>query len=240
MTTYKTKEFLKFGKGMPNRDKTKNKNAVIYTRVSSKEQEANFSLPYQLKICNEYAEKAGYHIYGYFGGTFESAKTDERKEFNRMLTFVKRSKENISTIIVYTEDRFSRTGANAIYIAAELKRQGVMIVAANSPVDTSTPAGTLHQNIKFVFSQFDNEQRRERCMAGTKERLLKGNWTGVVPTGYDQYSRGKEQFITINEKGKILKQAFIWKAEENISNAELAKRLKTLGLIVTENGFRKF
>ena len=46
-----------------------------------------------------------------FGGTFESAKSDERKEFQKMLTYVKRNKE-IDAIIVYSYDRFSRTGPN--------------------------------------------------------------------------------------------------------------------------------
>jgi DNA invertase Pin-like site-specific DNA recombinase len=50
----------------------------------------------------------------YFGGTFESAKSDERKEFQKMLTYVKRNKE-IDTIIVYSYDRFSREPIIRIY-----------------------------------------------------------------------------------------------------------------------------
>ena len=71
-------------------------NCVIYTRVSGKEQEDGYSLGTQLKECKEYAEKNNYNILGYFGGTYESAQTDERKEFSRMLQFAKRSKEKIN------------------------------------------------------------------------------------------------------------------------------------------------
>lgn len=46
----------------------------------------------------------------YFGGTCESAKSDERKEFQKMLNYVKR-RINIGYIIVYSYDRFSRTDA---------------------------------------------------------------------------------------------------------------------------------
>lgn len=56
----------------------------------------------------------------YFGGTYESAKSDERKQFQKMLTFVNRRKD-ISYIIVYSYDRFSRTGANGAYISDQLK-----------------------------------------------------------------------------------------------------------------------
>src|SRR5688572_22383258 len=92
-------------------------NAVIYTRVSTREQaENNHSLETQKKACEKFAEKSGYNIISYFGGTYESAKSDERQEFKRMLDYVKRSKQLISYIIVYSVDRFSRSGANAIYI----------------------------------------------------------------------------------------------------------------------------
>src|SRR3954469_16426193 len=80
-------------------------NCVIYTRVSSKEQmDANQSLEWQKKYCDEYAIKNKFNIKGYFGGTYESAKSDERKEFNRMLKFVKASREEISYILVYSLD----------------------------------------------------------------------------------------------------------------------------------------
>lgn len=96
---------------------------VIYTRVSSKEQmDTNQSLEWQKKYCDEYAIKNKLNVLGYFGGTYESAKSDERKEFNRMLKFVKTSKQKVSYILVYSLDRFSRTGDSAIYISSELKK----------------------------------------------------------------------------------------------------------------------
>jgi len=124
----------------------KSGNCVIYTRVSTKEQaDTNMSLVTQRKACETYAQKQGYSILGYFGGTYESAKTDERKEFNNMLTFVKKSKQKIDSIIVYSVDRFSRSGGNAIYIAEQLKQQGISIYSVTQPADVSTPSGTLQQ-----------------------------------------------------------------------------------------------
>ena len=97
------KNFAK-GKG----DKHKNsgtENCVIYTRVSSKEQmDTNQSLEWQKKFCTEYAQKNEFEIKGYYVGNYESSKTDERKEFGRMLKFVKTSKEKIVYILVYSLD----------------------------------------------------------------------------------------------------------------------------------------
>ena len=64
-------------------------NAVIYTRVSTKEQaDNNASLDTQLKYCEQLAQKKGLDVVEYFGGTYESAKSDERKHFQKMLNFV--------------------------------------------------------------------------------------------------------------------------------------------------------
>lgn len=209
---------------------TKTNNCVIYTRVSTKEQaDNNMSLETQRKMCEQFALKNQYAILGSFGGTYESAKTDERKEFNRMLNFVKKSREKISHIIVYSVDRFSRSGGNAIYLTEQLKKQGVIVCSVTQPTDTSTPSGSLQQNIQFIFSEYDNQLRKEKCMSGVKEALLRGEWCHRPPFGYDIVQRDGKRMIVINEKGKILKKGFLWKAE-GVSTAEVRRRLAAMGL----------
>lgn len=210
--------------------RTSSSNCVIYTRVSTKEQaDNNMSLATQRKACEAYAGKSGYHIAGYFGGTYESAKTDERKEFNNMLSFVKRSKEKIAHIIVYSVDRFSRSGTNAMYIAEQLRKAGVLVYAVTQPTDTTTVSGSLQQNIQFIFSEYDNQLRREKCMAGIKEKLLQGIWCTAPPLGYDIVRRnGKKEFV-VNQRGKLLRKGFQWKAE-GVSNEEVRTRLAGHGL----------
>ena len=208
----------------------KTNNCVIYTRVSTKEQaDNNMSLETQRKACEQFAQKNLYTNLGYFGGTYESAKTDERKEFSRMLNFVRKSREKISFIIVYSVDRFSRSGGNAIYITENLKKQGVSVVSVTQPTDSSTPSGSLQQNIQFIFSEYDNQLRKEKCMAGVKEALMRGEWCHKPPLGYDFVIREGKRIVVINEKGKILKKAFLWKAE-GIATEEVRKRVEALGL----------
>lgn len=91
--------FQQFAPKVPEKFKEGN-NAVIYTRVTSADQEDNTSLGSQKKHCEMFAERRGLNVVGYFGGTYESAKTDDRKEFNRMLTFVKRSKALITLLFI--------------------------------------------------------------------------------------------------------------------------------------------
>ncbi|TGE25212.1 recombinase family protein [Hymenobacter aquaticus] len=211
-----------------------NNNAVIYTRVSTKEQaDNNQSLDIQRRKCLEHATSRGYTIMGMFGGTHESAKNDERKEFNRMLRFVKQKSSGVSRIIVLTLDRFSRSGANAIAIAEELKREGIFIEAVTQQIDTRTTQGQLSQNINLVLSHFENQQRRERAILGMTEKLLKGYWVGKAPLGYTITKVGNEQKIIINEQGRALRKAFHMKVELQLDNTEIARWLRGQGVKVS-------
>ena len=228
--------FQKFAK-KDNKPKTgRTLNAVIYTRVSTKEQaENNLSLETQKKYCELYAQRKGYQITKYFGGTYESAKSDERKEFQKMLSYVK-SRKDISYILVYSFDRFSRTGANGIYITEQLKKQGIITLSATQEVDATTSSGAFQQNMYYMFSQFDNEQRRDKIMSGMKEKLLKGYWINTVPFGYTNLNpgKGKTPNIVINEQGKLLRLAFQWKLQKNMTYQEIAQRLEQKGLKIRD------
>ena len=95
-----TKEALNAKFGKYSRTQTKivdTGKVVIYTRVSTKEQaDKNLSLETQRKTIEEYAKRQNLEIVSYFGGTYESAKTDGRKEFQRMLDFIKKSKGKVA------------------------------------------------------------------------------------------------------------------------------------------------
>ncbi len=207
------------------------KNAVIYTRVSSKEQaDNNLSLEFQRKTIEDYAQKQSLSILDYFGGTYESAKTDGRKEFQRMLDFIKKHKGKVSHILVYTLDRFSRTGGGAIKLAQDLREKyGVTVFAVTQPTDTSHPSGVLHQNIQLLFSEFDNQLRKQRAIAGMKEKFEKGEWVTCVPQGYDIIKVNGMRKIVVNEEGKKLRKAFEWKAQ-GMKNEEIVLKLRAMGL----------
>ena len=227
--------FKQFAPQIPEKFQEGN-NAVIYTRVSSADQEDNTSLASQKRYCEMYASKRGLNVVGYFGGTYESAKTDDRKEFNRMLTFVKRSK-NISYVIVYSYERFSRSGINGASIADELlKKYGVITLATTQELDPTTPSGSFQQKILFLFGQMDNELRRDKVVTGMKELLMKGYWLWAVPRGYENLNKGRaiERKLVISGEGKILKKAFEWKAYTEMTNVEITKRVNQMGVSISE------
>jgi site-specific DNA recombinase len=207
------------------------KRAVVYTRVSSKEQfDKNLSLDWQRKAIDEYAQRNGFEILDIFGGTYESAKTDGRKEFLRMIDFIKRRKGRVSHILVYLLDRFSRTGGGAIKLAEELRvKYGVTVLAVTQPIDTSNPGGVFQQDLQFLVSKYDNEIRKLRAVAGMREKFERGIWCLKPPLGYDIVRTGGERKIVVNRQGKLLRKAFEWKAR-GMKNEEILQRLQALGL----------
>lgn len=56
-------------------------------------------------------------------------------------------------------------------------------------------------------------------------------------TCYDKHKEGKKHVLTVNHNGELLRQAFYWKANENITDEEVVKRLKDLGLNITSKRF---
>ncbi len=228
--------FLEFAAKQTKQVKRETNVAVIYTRVSSAGQEDNASLSTQKNMCDSYAQRKGLDIIQYFGGTSESAKSDERKEFQRMLAYVKRNR-NVAYIIVYSYSRFSRSGQSGASIAADLRKRGIHVIAVTQEVDTSTPSGVFQENIFHSFSQYDNEERRKNMMDGMKTALEAGYWPLTVPLGYTNLKKGLKchlHQIVVDEKGKILKRAWNWKIKYNLPNVEIVRRLNKAGLKINE------
>src|SRR5690554_863692 len=193
--------FDTFAKGKIEAKALKNsKDCVIYTRVSSQQQADNLSLATQLKACTLYAEKMGYEVAATFGGTYESAETDERKQFTAMISFVKKYRGKISYILVYSLERFSRND-NSIWLTNELRRLGIEIVSVTQPIDTSSASGQMQQKMLFLFGEFDNQLRRQKCMAGIREMLLRGDWPTKPPLGYNIIRQHGKRKIVANTRG---------------------------------------
>ena len=220
--------FKSFSKGKKN-IRFENDDCVIYTRVSGAKQMDGLSLETQLKGNEEYAKRHKLIVRERFGGTYESAATDERKEFQRMIKYIKTSKHKISKILVYSLERFSRS-ENSIWLSGQLRKLGTEVVSVTQPIDTSNPAGIMQQKMLFLFGEFDNQLRRQKSMAGVKERLLKGEWCTKPPLGYDILRTNGEKKIILNERSKVIKKMFIWKAEERLPNEEIRKRLVNLNV----------
>ena len=210
--------------------KIENKVAALWTRVSSQDQcNNNCSLDTQREVCEKYAREHGITIKRNFGGTFESAKTEGRL-YKDMISQVAMDKE-INIILVYSFDRFSRAGDEAIATKAFLKSKGIYVVSATQATDHDTAAGEFMKNMLFVFNQFENQMRRDKTYGGTIACLQRGDYCLQVPLGYSRKKVGKKLIMTINEEGYILRNAWVWRAQ-GMSEVDICSRLNAMGLNV--------
>ena len=185
-----------------------NKKAVIYCRVSTKEQvdEGN-SLVSQERLCRGYALKEGYEIVEVFIEKGESAKTAKPKELNRLLTFCTTKKDNAHAVIAYKVDRISRNMTDYSNIKVRLKKWGVVIKSVTEFFE-DTPAGRFMENIIANVGQFDNDVRSERSMGGMKEATQEGRYVWMAPVGYSNVKVNGKCTIAQNEMAPLIREVF--------------------------------
>ena len=88
------------------------KTAVIYARVSSKEQEREgFSIPAQLKLLREYAFRNDFSVVKEFVD-IETAKTSGRQNFGEMVQFFSKNRD-CRLVLVEKTDRLYRNFRDA-------------------------------------------------------------------------------------------------------------------------------
>ena len=212
------------------RNASTDKVAVIWSRVSSADQfKHNNSIQTQIDACMDYCARNGIRVKkSDYGATNESAKVAGEK-FLSMVTEVRQDPE-VNTIVCYDWDRFSRNSSEGIMWKTKLKNEGISLIAINQPISQDNFMAESIENIMIIVANMDNAARKHKCTEGMKACILRGEWYSRPPLGYNSRKEGKKHIITVNEKGKILRKAFEWKANENLSNEEIVRRLNARGL----------
>lgn len=210
------------------------KNCIIWTRVSTKEQEKNGgSLESQRLCCTEYAQSNGYNIVkdGYFGGKHESAKTPGIF-IKKMISAIK-TKRNIKYVIVSVIDRFSRNAGQGINMFNDLLNIGVTIIEATTGLNTADHSQKLMLQMKLCFAEWDNANRTDKFTSGRKNCLKSGVYCGAVPIGYDKEGKSINRTFTINSDGQLIRKAFQWKLQ-GMANCQIIEKLRPFGLILSK------
>lgn len=201
------------------------KKAVIYCRVSTKEQvEEGNSLATQEKICKEYAAKHNYSVVHTFIELGESAKTADRTQLKKLLAFCTTKKEKINAVIIYRVDRLSRQVEDYAFIKSKLRQSGVTIKSTAEHFEDD-PAGRFMENIIANVAQFDNDVRTERSVNGMKEAIREGRYVWNAPYGYSNSTIENKSNIVPNHCAPIVKEAFERVAENSMPIEQIRQLL---------------
>ena len=205
-------------------------NAIIYIRVSTKEQLQGYSLTFQERECKSFAERNDFKVIKIFAERGESAKTAKRPELQKLLEYITENKKDIDVIIVHKIDRLSRNVYETSNLGLIFSRLGIELKSATEHFD-NTAVGKLTANLLSSMAQFDNDVRSERTSKGMKEALLSGRWVHIAPFGYKNQKDidGKPNLVQ-DENAVYIRKAFKYLNLEAFRQTEIVKKLKRDGL----------
>jgi site-specific DNA recombinase len=204
--------------------------AIIYIRVSTKEQTENLSLPTQLRVCEEYCRREGFEILERFKEEGESAKTADRRELQRLLAYCRRNKGKVHFLVVFNLTRFARDKYDHFALRSHLKSLGISLRSATEPID-DTSTGKLMEGVLAAFAQFDNDVRSDRTRAGMQEALRRGRWTFLGPLGYLNAPRAMRQSLMPDpERAAIVRRIFKHYATGTYTKQQILQKATQWGL----------
>jgi site-specific DNA recombinase len=196
--------------------------AVLYARVSSKDQEREgYSIPAQLKLLREYARSHDFELVHEFLDV-ETAKTTGRKQFGEMVRFF-RENPNCRVAIVEKTDRLYRNFRDCVTledldIEIHLPKEGQVISK-----DAKSQAKLVH-GIQVVIARNYIENLREEVRKGMREKAEQGIYPSRPPLGYQ--NNKLEHTIEVDaKKAPIARRMFELYASGKHSLATLRKTL---------------
>ena len=205
--------------------------AVIYCRVSTKDQTTNLSLPTQLKACTDFCHNHGLEVDKIFTEEGESAKTTDRPAFLQLLSYCREKKGHIQAVVVYSISRFARNSHDFHAIKGFLAGLGISLRSVTEPTD-ETSTGKLMEGILAAFAQFDNDVRAERTVAGMKAARDRGRWTFQAPLGYlnSRNVMGQPTLIHDPHRAPMIRKAFELYATGTYSKRQVLRIISSTGL----------
>ena len=208
--------------------------AVIYIRVSDPSQVENNSLETQLKSCQNFADNNKYTVVKTFREEGFSAKhIHNRPEMKRLLEFCTLKKNNISAVIVYKMDRWTRNVEEGLVSISLLAKYGTVVIPATE-IAEQTPIGKAIRTILMAVGEMDNQNKGQRVKDNMQSMFRNGYWCWKPRIGYKRPFRTKEESkgkpVIIDKRfGDVLKSIFYKASEVTVSKDYLANYANSLG-----------
>ena len=162
--------------------KVMHKQAVIYARVSSKEQEKEgFSIPAQLKLLKEYAAAQGFAIAHEYVDV-ETAKQTGRVAFGEMVAYLK-NYPAVRVLLVEKTDRLYRNlkdwvTVDELDLEMHFPKEGAVLSRE------SRSSEKFMHGIKVLMAKNYIDNLSEEARKGMQEKAEQGIWPTIAPLGY--------------------------------------------------------
>jgi DNA invertase Pin-like site-specific DNA recombinase len=212
------------------------KQAVIYARVSSKEQEKEgFSIPAQLKLLKEYAAANGFAVAQEYVDV-ETAKQTGRAAFGEMVAYLK-AHPSVRVMLVEKTDRLYRNlkdwvTVDELDVEMHFPKEGVVLSRE------SRSSEKFMHGIKVLMAKNYIDNLSEEARKGMQEKAEQGIWPTKCPLGYRNVTGadGKKVIDTDPAIAPLIAKLFKWYARGDISLKEAARKAHTAGLVYPKSG----
>src|SRR3954468_551932 len=212
------------------------KQAVIYARVSSKEQEKEgFSIPAQLKLLKEYAAANGFAVAQEYVDV-ETAKQTGRAAFGEMVAYLK-AHPSVRVMLVEKTDRLYRNlkdwvTVDELDVEMHFPKEGVVLSRE------SRSSEKFMHGIKVLMAKNYIDNLSEEARKGMQEKAEQGIWPTKCPLGYRNVAGpdGKKIIAIDPEVAPIVSKLFEWYAHGDLSLKEVARKARDAGFIYRRTG----
>jgi site-specific DNA recombinase len=211
--------------------------AVLYSRVSSKDQEREgFSIPAQQKLLREYARAQKLTILREFVDV-ETAKQAGRSQFGEMLAFLK-ANPTCRTILVEKTDRLYRNIKDWLTID-ELDVTVHFVKEATVVSRESRSSDKFMHGIKVLMAKNYVDNLGEEVKKGMREKAEQGYWPSMASIGYIN-NRATHRIEPDPDRSPLITELFQLYASGAYSLKSLLARAHAIGLTHPRTGRRLF
>lgn len=208
--------------------------AVIYCRVSSREQEeTGYSLPAQEKLLTEYAQRKGFQVLKVFSVAESASGSKQRRVFNEMITYL--GKDKVANLLCEKVDRLTRNLKEAViandWVEANIDRQ-IHFVKQNLVIHKNAKSDEKFRwDIEIVLAKKYIANLSEEVKKGQKEKLAQGWLPQKSPLGYRTVGdKGHKTHVIDADKASFLRKMFEYYSTGNYSLPSLVNKMFIEGL----------
>jgi DNA invertase Pin-like site-specific DNA recombinase len=197
--------------------------AVLYARVSTKEQEAGYSIAAQQELLRCYAVERGLQVEQEFVEV-ATAKQAGRPGFTAMVAHF-RKQPGCRVLLVEKSDRLSRNHADAARIE-ELDIE-VHLVKENLVMSrNSRAADKFFYDMNMIRAKNYIDNLSEEARKGLRTKASQGLWPSYAPLGYRNTAGADQKRVITPDPvlGPIVTSLFEWFATGEYSLKALAQR----------------
>src|SRR6266851_2863464 len=210
-----------------------NRDAVLYVRVSSKDQEQGFSIPAQRQLLTDYAAQKGFKIVQQFEDV-ETAKRAGRTSFSEMVAFLRKKSSGCRTLLVEKTDRLYRNikdwvTIDELGIEVHFVKEGVVLSE-----DSRSSEKFMH-GIKVLMAKNYIDNLGEEVHKGMLEKARQGHWPSFAPIGYVN-SPVTRRIEPDPERAPLIAKLFEWYATGEVSLKAVTAKGAEAGLTNRSSG----